>query len=62
MIDVGVWGRNPQPPEARGSGEEPPAFGDFYNFFMKITHFLGILRLKFLLKNIFLNYSIIQNG
>jgi len=23
MTDVGVWGRNPQPPEARKSGAEP---------------------------------------
>jgi len=29
----------PQPPEARRSGGEPPALGDFYDFSAKITHF-----------------------
>jgi len=45
-----------------GLRAELPDFGDFYNFLMKITCFLGIIRLKFLLKNIFLISSIIQNG
>jgi len=39
VTNVGVWGRSPQPPEAKRSGGRAPAFGDFYNFLMKITRF-----------------------
>jgi len=35
----GVWGLNPQPPEARGLVAKPPVLGDFCNFSIKITHF-----------------------
>jgi len=49
MTDVEVWGRR-----QRGLGAEPPAFGDFYNFFNKNNTYLDIIRLKFLLKSIFL--------
>jgi len=61
MTDVGVWGGAPSHRRQGGLGAEPPACGDFYNFLMKITHFLAYYRFKFLLKNIFLISSIIQN-
>jgi len=50
-----MWGSGDEAPSHRRQedlGAELSEFGDFYNF----------LRLKFLLKNIFLIYSIIQNG
>jgi len=37
LIEGGIWGRCPQPPEAKGSGA--PALRDFYNFSLKITRF-----------------------
>jgi len=54
---AGVWGRNSQlpeaigglgalPPEARGSGNEAPALGDFLLFFNKNNVFLCIFRPK----------------
>jgi len=47
--------------EARGSGGRAPSFGGFLQFFNENKTFLGILKLKFLLKNIFPISSIIQN-
>jgi len=42
-ILAGVWGQNPQLPEAiRGLGANLSALGDFCNFSMKITIFLCI--------------------
>jgi len=52
MTDVGV----------RGSGGRAHSVWQFLQFFNKNKTFLGIFRLKFLLKNIFLIFSIIQNG
>jgi len=57
MTDVGVWGRTLSRRRQGDLGAEPPGFGDFYNFSIKIT-FLGMFRLKFLLKNLFLIFSI----
>jgi len=42
---VGVWERSPQPPETRGLGAEPPAFGDFFQFFNENNTFIDIFRL-----------------
>jgi len=36
--------------EQRGLSAKPPAFGDFYNYFQKITHFRHILIQIFCLK------------
>jgi len=62
MTDVGVWGRNPQPPEARGFGGRAPNVWRFLQFFNENNNFLGIFKLKLLIKNVFLISSIIQNG
>jgi len=62
MTDMGVWGQSPQPPEAKGSALPPPSVWLFLLFFNKINTFLGIFGIKFLLQNIFLISSIIQNG
>jgi len=61
MIDAEVWGRCRQLPEQGGLGEEPQRLAIF-TICNKNNTFLGIFRLKFLLKNIFLISSIIQNG
>jgi len=50
MTDVGSEGGASSRRRQGGLGAEPPAFGDFYNFFNKNNTFLGIFRLKFLLK------------
>jgi len=61
MTNVGVWGQNPQPPETRESGGKAPSFWQFLQLFNEKNTFLGIYRLKFLLKNVFLISSIVQN-
>jgi len=69
MTDVGVWRCSPQTPAAvapsrrrqgDGSGGRAPSFGRFLQFFNENNTFLGMLKHKFLLKNIFLISSIIQ--
>jgi len=62
MTGVGVWERSPQPPKARGSGDRAPSVWRFVQFFNENITFLDIFKLKFLLKNIFLIFPIIQNG
>jgi len=59
MTDVGVRGRIPQPPEARVSWGRAPSVWEFLVISNEDNTFLGIIRLKFLLKNIdsnFFNY------
>jgi len=51
---VGVGGRAP-----RGSGSRAPSVWQFLQIFNENNPFLGMFRLKFLLKNIFLISSII---
>jgi len=58
--DVKVWGRGFQWPEARRFRGIAPSVWRFLQFFNENNTFLGIFRLKFLLKNIipnFFNYS-----
>jgi len=65
MTDVGVWGLCPQPPPAAEGkvvwGQSPQLLAIF-TIFNENNTFLGILKLKFLFKNIFLISLIIQNG
>jgi len=58
ITDVGVWGRSSQLPEARGSGGRDPSVWRFLQLFNENNTFLGIFKLKILLKNIFLISSI----
>jgi len=48
-----MWeGLGAEPPDAgskRVWGQSPPAFGDFYNFLMKIAHFRHVIGLNFCL-------------
>jgi len=50
VTDVGVWG----PAGSKGSGRRAPSVWRFLQFFNENNTLLGIFRLKFLLKNIFL--------
>jgi len=54
MTDVGLWGK-----EVWGKS---PQLLAIFTIFNENNTFLGILKLKFLLKNIFQISSIIQNG
>jgi len=58
-------GLRAEPPATGGKGvwgQSPQRLAIFTIFFNENNAFLGIFRLKFLLKNIFLIYSIIQNS
>jgi len=39
MTDMGYGSGSPSRLKQGGLWTEPPAFGDFYNFLLKITHF-----------------------
>jgi len=43
MTGVGVWGTAPSRWRQGGLEAEPPAFGDFYNFFNENNTFLDII-------------------
>jgi len=58
--DVEFLGRSSTPPKARGPGGRAPIACRFLQFFNENNTFLGIIRLKFLFKNIFLISSIMQ--
>jgi len=59
--DMGVRGRAPAAGGKRVCSDVPSVWR-FLQFFNKFSTFLGIFGLKFLLQNIFLLSSIIQNG
>ena len=48
---LGVWGKNPQPLEARGPGGRAPSARKFCIFLAKITYFRPILIKIMLLKH-----------
>jgi len=46
-----IWGRSFQPLKTGGLKAEPPALGDFYDFFNKSNAFLAYLGLNFCLEH-----------